>query len=243
MNCSIIVNITFKTLFSSYFKAQIKKIKTKIFKLDSNVTWLFICSFTLYLLLLHIAPNFRANTVLQTQHSQMKRTLPSCRNSLQIQAALGHARIHIYDYQCHFSHCSTFNFEHERRRKIMFHNLLKMSLIITHPRKETDQQKRKLLSNLPVFQPCSGLHSQGLIYDLCPPKKKSVLPLALCLPMADSNNNYLVWNIYTLDVELMAGIHTVHCTSCSIHFSYELSFRKNMQASPTYQRIYTFQCL
>lgn len=52
--------------------------------------------------------------------------------------------------------------------------------------------KRKILSVLPVFQPSLGLHSQGLIYDLCPPKRKSVLQLALCLPMASSSNNCLV---------------------------------------------------
>ena len=70
--------------------------------------------------------------------------------------------------------------------------------------------KRKILNVLPVFQPCLGLHSQGLICDLCPPKRKSVLQLALCSPMASSNNNYLVWNICMLQIEFMPGIDTVH---------------------------------
>lgn len=35
-----------------------------------------------------------------------------------------------------------------------------------------------------------------------------------------------------LELELMAGIHTVHCTSCYIYFIYVLHFIKNTQVSP-----------
>lgn len=58
------------------------------------------------------------------------------------------------------------------------HNLLKMSHFdytskCKRVKNEKPIRKRKILGILPVFQPCLGLHSQGLIYDLCPPKKKS----------------------------------------------------------------------